>query len=401
MFILLLFLSDVDEMVHNSQVADGKGEISNSFVQGCSSAINVPNTGICDKKTKKVRQYKVPEHDKNIDNFSKKCFALQSKCKMKWAVNLYSGWRTNRLSKFCNSVEIVRADLDKLHQFNQNDLCYSLCRFIREVKKLNGEDFPPNTVREIVIMLQMYLHENGIYWHLLDHPQFVTLCNVLDNTMKERHSMGLGVKVSSEIISMKHEDTLFANGLLSEDTPAKLLKTIVNLMGMHCALRGGVKHNRLRHPGSSPQISFERDKRGIECMVYKEDPLQKTNQGGLICKLSNKTVYVYPSSNRERCPLHLYKKYVSLLPKSLKYKKLYLRCRKNLLPNLWYCDQPYGLNKVKTTVKELCKLAGITSKFTSHSLRVTCASRMYDHDIPEQIIKEVTGHKSDCVCAYK
>ena len=47
--------------------------------------------------------------------------------------------------------------------------------------------------------------------------------------------MGLGVKVSSEIISMKHEDTLFANGMLGGDTPAKLLRTIVYMMGIHCA----------------------------------------------------------------------------------------------------------------------------------------------------------------------
>ena len=211
--------------------------------------------------------------------------------------------------------------------------------------------------------------------------------------------MGLGVKVSSEIISMKHEDTLFANGMLGGDTPAKLLRTIVYMMGMHCALRGGVKHKRMRHLGCSPQISFERDKREIEFMVYKEDPLQKTNQDGLLYKSSNKTVYVYPSSNKECCPLHLYKKYVSLLLQSLKCKKLYLRCKKNLLPNLWYCNQPYGVNKVKTTVKELCKMAGIIGKFTNHSLGATCASRMYDHDIPEQIIKEVMGHKSDCMCA--
>ena len=89
------------------------------------------------------------------------------------------------MSKFCESVEILRSDLDKLNQFSQSDLCYALCRFIREDKKLNGDEFPPNTVQEIVIMLQMYLHENGIYWRLLDHPQFVTLHNVIDNTMKE------------------------------------------------------------------------------------------------------------------------------------------------------------------------------------------------------------------------
>ena len=104
---------------------------------------------------------------------------------MKWAVNLYCDWRSNRLSKFCESTEILRADMDKIFQFNKSDLCYSMCTFVREVKKLNGEEYPPNTVREIVIMIQMFLHENGLYWHLLDHPEFVNLRNVVNNTMKE------------------------------------------------------------------------------------------------------------------------------------------------------------------------------------------------------------------------
>ena len=70
-------------------------------------------------------------------------------------------------------------------------------------------------------------------------------------------------------------------------------------------------------------------------------------------------------------------------------------------PNVWYCDQPYGVNRIKTTVKELCKKAGIEGNFTNHSLCASCASRMYDKNIPEQLMKEVTGHRSDCVRVYK
>ena len=55
---------------------------------------------------------------------------------------------------------------------------------------------------------------------------------------------------------------------------------------------------------------------GIECLVYREDPLQKTNQGGLLCKGNNKTVVVYPADNLLRCPVRLVKKYIKLLPEN-------------------------------------------------------------------------------------
>ena len=37
-----------------------------------------------------------------------------------------------------------------------------------EVKKINESDYPPNTLKEIVIMIQIYLHENSVYCILLD-----------------------------------------------------------------------------------------------------------------------------------------------------------------------------------------------------------------------------------------
>ncbi len=40
-------------------------------------------------------------------------------------------------------------------------------------------------------------------------------------------------------------------------------------------------------------------------------------------------------------------------------------------------------------------------KYTNHSLRATCATRMFEAGIDEQLIKTFTGHKSDSVCDYK
>ena len=52
-------------------------------------------------------------------------------------------------------------------------------------------------------------------------------------------------------------------------------------------------------------------------------------------------------------------------------------------------------------IKDICKEAGFEGKFTNHSLRAMSASRMYQSMVPEQVIKEITGHCSDCVRTYK
>ena len=124
---------------------------------------------------------------------------------------------------------------------------------------------------------------------------------------------------------------LFSRGALGELNPPQLLRMVIYMMGLHLALRGRVEHNRLRRPGFSCQINVEFDNNGKERLVYKEDPLQKTNQGGLIGKKTNKIVYVYPSSNVRRCPVTLFKKYCRLLPPAKSCQKLYLRPNRSSL----------------------------------------------------------------------
>ena len=151
-----------------------------------------------------VWEFKRPEEDDVIDEFSRKKFADNFNKKIKWVVNLFVDWYKNRMDNFCKDVEVVRCNLDQLNQFSKSDMCFAMSHFIREIKRMDGKDYPPNTLHEIVIMIQMYLYKNGVFWCLLDNPEFVVLRNVLDNTMKERQS--------SDIISLSHESNMFRRG---------------------------------------------------------------------------------------------------------------------------------------------------------------------------------------------
>ena len=83
------------------------------------------------KKTDKLKtdqnkkRYKLPEVDEIINDFSNKKFAPQSRRKIKWAVNLYNGWRQNRIESSWPSVQIVRADLNSIHEVQVDDLSYA------------------------------------------------------------------------------------------------------------------------------------------------------------------------------------------------------------------------------------------------------------------------------------
>ena len=213
-------------------------------------------------------------------------------------VNMYSERRLNQIKSGSVTEQILKADLDCINSLSEGNLAYSLSRFICEIKKLDGSDYHLNTLREIVIMIQMYLNENSVYQKLLDGAEFVSLRNVLDNTMKEHTAQGLGMRNLSNVISLKHEDMMFWCGALGDENPSQLLHTVIYMMGLHLALCGRVEHNRLHRPGFNCQIQVVKDQNsGKEKLFYQDDPLTKTNQGGLGSRHSMKTVSIYEASN--------------------------------------------------------------------------------------------------------
>ena len=60
----------------------------------------------------------------------------------------------------------------------------------------------------------------------------------------------------------------------------------------------------------------------------------------------------------------------------------------------WFKNTPVGVNPLKNMMTKVSELAGLSMKYTNHSLRATSASRMFVSGVPEKIVAEVTGHKS-------
>ena len=285
----------------------------------------------------------------------------------------------------------------------------SLCRFIPEVTKCkDGGDYPGKTLYEMVVSIQKFLNQNNIPWKLLEDPQFLDVKTVLDNTMKERAQRNIGmIRKQAQLITFEHEDYLWSQGLLGEDTPDKLRETVLFLLGINLALRAGDEHYDLRRNSAekASQLSFERDQNsGKRCLVYHEDTVTKTNDGGLSnLKKERKVVWVFPSSNVNRCPVCIVDKYMSLLPEVGKSRKanFYLRSLEKPNPAQWYGDQPVGKNSLIKVVGKLLQNAKLDGYFTNHSLRCTSATRMFHAGIDSKIVKEVTGHASDAINKYQ
>ncbi len=145
---------------------------------------------------------------------------------------------------------------------------------------------------------------------------------------------------------------------------------------------------------------------GEHIVYYHEDVSTKTNQGGLNHKkISTKKVTIFPNfQHPECCLVAVVYKYYAKLPPYHKNNALYLCPRvdnKASEDSYWYCDMPLGINKLQTTIKDMCHEAGFQGNYSNHSLRSTSATHIYHAGIDEQTICEITGHRSNAVQAYK
>ncbi len=177
------------------------------------------------------------------------------------------------------------------------------------------------------------------------------------------------------------------------------------LLGLSCALRGGQEHRNLRCLGHDCQFTVCADSAsGDRYLQYVEDEQKKTNQGGLQGRRSErKVVKIWGNPDPARDVVRLFLKYTSLLPVDGKSEALYKYplSDKKLTGKTWYTDKPIRVNSLKKIVRNLAREAGLVGHFTNHSLRAMAATQMYNGGVDEQVIKEITGHKSDSVRAYK
>ncbi len=87
---------------------------------------------------------------------SGKTFAKSTDRKILWAANLFCIWRQNRIDEGTGEGEILWCDLDR-DDLDPEVLAHVSPTFINEIKCVNGEDYPPNTVYSIIVMLQLFL----------------------------------------------------------------------------------------------------------------------------------------------------------------------------------------------------------------------------------------------------
>ena len=234
--------------------------------------------------------------------------------KITWVFNMFQDWRNYR--NLLGNLSYIACDLNDITSITEESLKFALCRFLTEVKKLDGSDFPPKSLYDILMCIQFFLETKGFTWRLISDDEFHEVKFTLDNIMKDRTKQGIGMSVhKAEVLSLTDEDILWSLGLLGTHNPDVLLTTVMFTLDLSCSLRAGKEHYVLRSPGFNSQFTFLYDTEGKLYFRFVEDIGLKTNCGGLKHhKVQAKIVNVHQLSNPDRCPVRILNLYLSMLP---------------------------------------------------------------------------------------
>lgn len=104
--------------------------------------------------------------------------------------------------------------------------------------------------------------------------------------------------------------------------------------------------------------------------------------------------------NHSRCLVLLYKLYIEKVQGFAELNAFYFRPNRNS-SIFGYEKCPIGINSLNSILpNELCAKAGLKRK-PAHSLRITCASKLFQSGVEEKLIRQRTGHRSDALLRYE
>ena len=299
-------------------------------------------------------------------------------------VKRFNKWRTERQIAQ-NLEEIPKGRLDGILQL-----------FFAEIRKNDGTNYEPDSLRTMLAALDRHLREKGSTFSILKDREFDASRKVLNGKAIELQEQGLGKrKHRADPVNEEEEELLWSQKVLGGDTALNFNLTVSYFISQQFGTRGCQKHHQLRVEHlkfvNSPCTGT------TENVEWVEGPT-KTGQAGLR-KVNRRITQRMFDTSDSRCPVRYLERLISKRPQHIRNSgPLYLQPLSKPNPDVWYSIQSVGINKIDGFMKKIATMGGldITKKhFTNHSVRKTTVRKLQKAGVSNDKIIAITGHKTE------
>ena len=220
-----------------------------------------------------------PITDGELEKAKKSAVPKNTSKSTNWAVKIWRDWSVCR-QKACSRLAEYPTHLLITQP---KELDYWLSKFVLEVRKENGDHYPPDTLYSICSGLLRYIRQNRPEINIFKSPTFTGFQRTLDGEMKRLRSTGLGVKNETSRTYPRHRRKPAVG-----ERNAVILKfyyTTMYILQRNSTVKSTVVSNFLICPPD-----------GHAQLIYTEN-FSKNNQGGLLhCKVKPKQVEIHEPS---------------------------------------------------------------------------------------------------------
>ncbi|VDI58276.1 Hypothetical predicted protein [Mytilus galloprovincialis] len=187
--------------------------------------------------------------------------------KYTYGVNAWKHWvvlKNNQLDKVTKQgsgkLKLFKTDM---LQCSADELNYSLCLFVKEVRKPNGEEYAPDSIYYLCIGIQMFLFENERIDNIFTDIYYEKFTECL-NEVLQRYTPKLNA--AAQIVCRIEEEHLWECKQLGAHSPHVLLNTLVYF---------NTKFFQLKTPEDHLKLSFTHIMKH-----WKKTPVGKGNTQG-------------------------------------------------------------------------------------------------------------------------
>ncbi|KAI5726552.1 hypothetical protein M8J76_004668 [Diaphorina citri] len=251
-----------------------------------------------------------------------------------------------------NTIKLFKPEI---LQLTADELNFSLCLFVKEVRKPNGTQYAPDTIYYLCLGIQQYLFESGRIDNIFTDPYYEKFTEALDEVCCKFSAL---YNDTQFIVTRVEEEHLWESKQLGAHSPHVLLNTLMFFNTKHFNLITVEEHMQLsfshimkhwkRNPSMAANIATNCTKAppGSRNVLLRFYPPQSA-----IDAPGSRKKKVYEQQENEenplRCPVRLYEFYLSKCPESVKTRNdvFYLLPERSCVPDspVWYSTTP--LNK--------------------------------------------------------
>lgn len=267
--------------------------------------------------------------------------------------------------------------------------------FYTELKKKDGSDYEPQSLRVMQASLDRYLKNKGYKVSIIRGREFAKSNKILKGKAITLRHEGKGTRPSAtDALTWEEEEMLWKEGRLGRHTPEVLLNTTWYLVSQHFGLRRRQENYDLR----VEHFKFAKDENGRTYVTFADSNPTKTRKSSIMKLQRRMVIPRMVDTGGKRCPVSIFEEFISRRPCEFKESgPLYLAINYKPKSNIWYKAQRMGLGKICKIMQSIVEGTSVeesNKRVADHMPRKTLVRKLDQLGYSRDEISAVTGHSN-------